>query len=112
MQEGDAGRVSPPGCHQATLSAICSIRGSPSVAVIFPKFELVIPVTGFARCVALKTLNASKRYSMRLASPSFGSDHPFERERSVFAYPGPHNAFRPSVPKVLGAGLANLVTSK
>src|SRR5213594_1410585 len=38
--------------HQATLRAICKIRGSPSVPVILPKFGFVRPVTGLLMCVA------------------------------------------------------------
>ena len=50
--------------HQATLRAICRMRGSPAVPVIFPKFGFVRPVTGLARWVAFSALNASNRYSI------------------------------------------------
>ena len=83
--------------HQATLSAICRIRGSPSVLVIFPKFGLVMPVTGLARWVALRVERLEAVFD--LAGLAEERQPPTLGQRmSMLAKPGPNRTFRPSVP--------------
>ena len=68
--------------HQPTLSAICKIRGSPSVPVILPKFGFVRPVTGLAEVRSVEQIECFKPV---LDNTAFADERqtPSFRQRSV-----------------------------
>src|SRR5262249_1424176 len=93
-----------PAAQKLNFSDNCRMRGSPSVLVILPKFELVREVFGSPRFVRLNVLKASNRNCVLKRSPSIARGNDRTIETSKFANPGPSSAFRPSVPTPFAPG--------